>query len=336
MIQTALHKVVEGKDLTSDEACAVMEAIMSGGATDAQIGAFLTAMRIKGETVEEIAAFVRVMRDKATHIEADTADVLDTCGTGGDGAQTFNISTAAAFVAAGAGITVAKHGNRSVSSKCGSADVLRELGINIDIPPETVSASLKDIGIAFLFAPKLHASMKYAIGPRRELGMRTFFNILGPMTNPAGANRQLMGVYSADLVETVAGTLADLGSTRAFVVHGGDGLDEVTTTRETTIAEVRDGTVTVSTFKPGDFNIQTATHNDLTGGDASENAVIFRDILSGATGPRRDIVLVNAAFAICAGGGADTPKEGYDRAAESIDSGAATAKYEALREYTNA
>lgn len=335
MIQTAIQKVVEGQNLTANEARAVMDTIMSGGATDAQIGAFLVAMRIKGETVEEIAAFVRVMREKATRIDADATDVLDTCGTGGDGAHTFNISTVAAFVSAGAGVTVAKHGNRSVSSKCGSADVLRELGINIDISPEMVSACLKDIGIAFLFAPKLHASMKYAIGPRRELGMRTFFNILGPMTNPAGANRQLMGVYSADLVETVAGTLADLGSRRAFVVHGGDGLDEVTTTRESTIAEVKDGHVTVSTFNPGDFNVSVTTHGDLTGGDAAENAIIFRDILSGAQGPKRDIVLVNAAFAICAGGGADTPKDGYGRAAESIDSGAAMAKYEALREHTN-
>ncbi|MFC1552787.1 anthranilate phosphoribosyltransferase, partial [Candidatus Latescibacterota bacterium] len=224
----AIKKVIEGIDLSRDEAFEVMNLIMSGEATDAQIGGFLVAMRLKGETVEEISSFTRVMREKATKIEAGTPDVLDTCGTGGDGSHTFNISTLSAFVAAGAGITVAKHGNRSVSSKCGSADLIKELGINVDIPPEKVSECLQKAGIAFLFAPKLHASMKYAIGPRRELGIRTFFNILGPMTNPAGAKRQLIGVYSKDLVETVAGVLADLGSERAFVVHGNDGLDEIT------------------------------------------------------------------------------------------------------------
>jgi len=275
------------------------------------------------------------MREKATRIHAGTADVLDTCGTGGDGAQTFNISTVAAFVAAGAGIVVAKHGNRSVSSKCGSADVLKELGVNIDIPPEKVSDCLQQVGIAFLFAPKLHASMKYAIGPRRELGLRTFFNILGPMTNPAGANRQLIGVYSPELVEKVAGVLAMLGSKRAFVVHGGDGLDEITTTSATTVAEIREGTVNIFEFNPGDLGIEQAAPETLTGGDTEENAAFFRAVLCGEKGPKRDIILVNSAFAICAGGKAETPYEGLKLAVESIDSGAALKKYDGLKEFTN-
>ena len=335
MIKEAVEKAVRGVDLTADEARTVMEIIMNGEATDAQIGGFLVAMRLKGETVEEISSFTRVMREKATRIDAGSADVLDTCGTGGDGSHTFNISTVSAFVAAGAGITVAKHGNRSVSSKCGSADVLRELGINLDIPPEKVSECLQKVGIAFLFAPKLHASMKYAIGPRRELGIRTFFNILGPMTNPAGANRQLLGVYSPDLVETMAGVLAELGSVRAFVVHGADGLDEITTISETTIAEVKDGVVNVRTFEAEDIGIPKAKSEDLTGGEADENASIFTSILSGEKGPKCDIVLINSAFAICAGGKADTPEAGLKLAEQSIDSGAAMAKYEALKECTN-
>ncbi len=336
MIKEALQKVIEGNDLSNDEARSVMETIMNGEATDAQIGGFLVAMRLKGETVGEIASFTRVMREKATRIDAGAkTDVLDTCGTGGDGAHTFNISTVTAFVAAGAGITVAKHGNRSVSSKCGSADVLKELGIDLDITPEKVSECLRQVGISFLFAPKLHASMKHAIRPRRELGIRTFFNILGPMTNPAGANRQIIGVYSADLVETIAGVLAELGSVRAFVVHGVDGLDEVTTTRETIIAEVKNGLVMVSTFNPEDMGIERAFPQNLSGGDATENAALFKSVLSGEKGPKRDIVLVNSAFAICAGGRAETPEDGIEPARESIDSGAAMTKYEALRECTN-
>jgi len=336
MIKEALQKVIEGNDLSSDEARSVMETIMNGEATDAQIGGFLVAMRLKGETVGEIASFAQVMREKATRIDAGAkTDVLDTCGTGGDGAHTFNISTVTAFVAAGAGITVAKHGNRSVSSQCGSADVLKELGINLDITPDKVSECLQQVGISFLFAPKLHASMKHAIGPRRELGIRTFFNIIGPMTNPAGANRQLIGVYSTGLVEKIAGVLAELGSVRAFVVHGGDGLDEVTTTRETLVAEVKNGFVMASTFNPGDMGIERAFPQNLAGGDAIENAALFKSVLSGEKGPKRDIVLVNSAFAICAGGRAETPMEGIELARKSIDSGAAMAKYEALRECTN-
>jgi len=335
MIKEAVKKTVEGINLSREEARGAMESIMNGEATEAQIGGFLIAMRLKGETVEEIASFARVMREKATRIEAGTAVVLDTCGTGGDGAHTFNISTVAAFVAAGAGITVAKHGNRSVSSMCGSADVVRGLGINIDIPPEKVSECLQKAGVAFLFAPMLHASMKYAIGPRRELGIRTFFNILGPMTNPAGARRQLMGVYSRELVETVAGVLADLGSEKAFVVHGNDGLDEITTVTETFVAEVDHGTVRTTTIHPGDFGIPVASPEDLRGGEVEENARIFMSVLSGEPGSARDIVLLNSAFAVCAGGGADTPREALAIAERSIDSGAAMNKYMALKELSN-
>lgn len=336
MIQDAIRKVLESRNLTREEAVAAMECIMGGGATDAQIGGFLVAMRLKGETVEEIASFARVMRDKAVHIDSGGTEVLDTCGTGGDGAHTFNISTVAAFVAAGAGIRVAKHGNRSVSSKCGSADVLAALGIRIDLPPERVSACVREVGIGFLFAPLLHSSMKYAIGPRRELGVRTFFNLLGPLTNPAGARRQLMGVYGADLVPKVAGVLADLGSERAFVVHGSDGLDEITTTGETLVAEVNAGTVRTFTIVPEEFGLPRADSADLTGGDAAENAALFTAVLTGERGPRRDIVLLNSAFAVCAGGLADTPAEGLRLAALSIDSGAALDKFHRLKEYTSA
>jgi len=330
-----LKKAIDRTDLTREEARDAMETIMNGEATDAQIAGFLVAMRLKGETVEEIASFASVMREKATRIEAATPDVLDTCGTGGDGSGTFNISTISAFVAAGAGVTVAKHGNRSVSSKCGSADVLRELGVNIDIPPERVSECLQSVGIAFLFAPKLHASMKYAIGPRRELGIRTFFNILGPMTNPAGARRQLLGVYSDELVSTVAGVLADLGCVRGFVAHGLDGLDEITTADATMIAEVRDGLYTVETVRPEDYGIERVSGGDLRIADIEGNMAVFMKVLGGGKGPARDIVLLNSGYAICAGGAAETPGDGIDRARTSIDSGAAMAKFEALKEFTN-
>jgi len=335
MIQDAIKKAVEGIDLSREEARSAMEVIMNGDATDAQIAGFLVAMRLKGETIEEISSFARVMREKATRIDAGTSDVLDTCGTGGDGSGTFNISTISAFVSAGARITVAKHGNRSVSSKCGSADVLKALGVSLDIPPEKISECLKQVGIAFLFAPMLHASMKYAIGPRRELKIRTFFNILGPMTNPAGAKRQLMGVYSEALVEKIAGALADLGCERAFVVHGRDGLDEISTTTETVVSEVNNGSVSSFTVNPEDFGLRKAAQEDLLVMDVSENTVVFKAVLSGEKGPKRDIVILNSAFAICAGGAADTPMEGVKLAKESIDSGAAMAKFEKMKEFTN-
>ncbi len=332
MIQHAVKKAVEGIDLTREEARAAMETIMNGEATDAQIGGFLVAMRLKGETVEEIASFARVMREKATRIDAGNADVLDTCGTGGDGARTFNISTAAAFVAAGAGVTVAKHGNRSVSSSCGSADVLAALGVKIDIPPERVSECIRTAGIGFLFAPLLHSSMKFAIGPRRELAIRTFFNILGPLTNPAGAKRQLLGVYSEALVETVAGVLADLGSEKAYVVHGGDGLDEISTTGGTLVAEVDNGSIRTYRVAPEDFGLPRVQPADLVGGDAVRNAELLWAVLEGGRGPHRDIVLLNAAFAISAGGKAATPDDGFALAIGSIDSGAAMDACRRLRE----
>ncbi len=330
-----IQKAVNGENLDRGEARAAMNTIMSGEATEAQIGGFLVAMRLKGETVDEIASFAAVMREKATRITAADPNVLDTCGTGGDGSGTFNISTISAFVAAGAGITVAKHGNRSVSSACGSADVLKALGVNIDIPPERTAQCLDSVGIGFMFAPKYHASMKYAIGPRRELGIRTFFNILGPMTNPADARRQLLGVYSPDLVPTVAGVLADLGCEKGFVVHGSDGLDEITTTGETTVAVVEDGCVSLITVDPEHFGIGRAAPDDLVASRVEDNAGIFRAVLAGSDGPARDIVLLNAGFAICAGGKAETPEEGVKAAAESIDSGAAAKKLDALKEFTN-
>ena len=334
MIRQALKKAVEGFDLTRGEARSAMETIMNGEATDAQIGGFLVAMRLKGETVEEIASFARVMREKATRIDVGDDDVLDTCGTGGDGARTFNISTAAAFVAAGAGVRVAKHGNRSVSSSCGSADVLATMGVKIDIPPERVSECIRLTGIGFLFAPLLHASMKHAIGPRRELAIRTFFNILGPMTNPAGAKRQLLGVYSEALVEIVAGVLADLGSGRAYVVHGEDGLDELSTTGGTKVAEIDRGTIRTYRVIPDDFGISRVNPVELAGGDAELNAKLLTGVLEGEKGPRRDIVLLNAAFAIAAGGRASSPQEGFALAVESLDSGAAMDVYRRMREFT--
>ncbi len=334
MIRQALKKAVEGFDLTRGEARSAMETIMNGEATDAQIGGFLVAMRLKGETVEEIASFARVMREKATRIDVGDDDVLDTCGTGGDGARTFNISTAAAFVAAGAGVRVAKHGNRSVSSSCGSADVLATMGVKIDIPPERVSECIRLTGIGFLFAPLLHASMKHAIGPRRELAIRTFFNILGPMTNPAGAKRQLLGVYSEALVEIVAGVLADLGSVRAYVVHGEDGLDELSTTGGTKVAEIDRGTIRTYRVIPDDFGISRVNPVELAGGDAELNAKLLTGVLEGEKGPRRDIVLLNAAFAIAAGGRASSPQEGFALAVESLDSGAAMDVYRRMREFT--
>ncbi len=334
MIRQALKKAVEGFDLTRGEARSAMETIMNGEATDAQIGGFLVAMRLKGETVEEIASFARVMREKATRIDVGDDDVLDTCGTGGDGARTFNISTAAAFVAAGAGVRVAKHGNRSVSSSCGSADVLATMGVKIDIPPERVSECIRLTGIGFLFAPLLHASMKHAIGPRRELAIRTFFNILGPMTNPAGAKRQLLGVYSEALVEIVAGVLADLGSVRAYVVHGEDGLDELSTTGGTKVAEIDRGTIRTYRVIPDDFGISRVNPVELAGGDAELNAKLLTGVLEGEKGPRRDIVLLNAAFDIAAGGRASSPQEGFALAVESLDSGAAMDVYRRMREFT--
>ena len=329
-IQEAIAKVIEGEDLIRGEMTDVMNQIMSGEATDAQIGAFLIALRVKGECVDEIAGAASVMREKATPIATRHDVIVDTCGTGGDHSGTFNISTTAAFVAAGAGLCVAKHGNRSVTSQSGSADVLSALGVNIEASPETVGRCLDDVGIGFLFAISLHGAMKYAIGPRREIGARTIFNALGPLSNPAGATRQVVGVYSAALTETLAGVLGTLGSERAFVVHGSDGLDEMTLTGPTRVSELKNGSVSTYRVSPGDFGLAQASADALKGGEADYNAEITRSILNGEEGPRRDIVLLNAAAAIVAGDKARDLNEGVQVAAEVIDSGKALGKLEGL------
>jgi anthranilate phosphoribosyltransferase len=334
MIREAIAKLADGNTISREEALEAMREIMSGEATAAQIAAYITALRIRGETPEVIAGSAAGMREKFTAVAAPSGIVVDTCGTGGDGAHTFNISTTAAFVAAGAGVTVAKHGNRSVSSKCGSADVLAALGVKIDCPAETMSQCLRTVGIAFLFAPVLHPSMKFAIGPRREIGIRTLFNILGPLSNPAGARHGVLGVYSRDLALTLAEAAAALGAKRLFVVHGLDGLDEITTTTGTRVAEVKEGDVITYEIKPQDLGLPTASSDDLAGGDAAANAAILRDILAGKKGPQRDIVLANSAAAIVAGGKAATLKDGIAVAAHAVDSGAAMHKLDRLVEAT--
>lgn len=335
MIKEAIAKVVDGEDLAEEEMQEVMNEIMTGGATPAQIASFITALRFKGETVDEITGAARVMREKAARIAAKDSMVVDTCGTGGDMAQTFNVSTTAAFVVAGTGLMVAKHGNRSVSSACGSADVLQALGVNIELKPAEVERCLNEIGIGFLFAPLFHEAMKFAVGPRKEIGIRTIFNILGPLTNPAGAKAQVLGVYSHSLTETMAKVLMKLGASHCFVVHGSDGLDEITITTTTKVSEGKNGKVRTYTVKPSDFGLRKAKKVDLLGGDAAENAKITMAILSGEKGPKRDIVLLNAAAAIVAGCRAKTLKEGVKLAAESIDSGAAMNKLEAMKRFTN-
>lgn len=335
MIREAIAKVIEGVSLSEGEMVQVMEQIMTGGASEAQIGSFITALRMKGETVEEITGAARVMREKALPVDAGGGTVVDTCGTGGDRSGTFNISTTAAFIAAGAGVKVAKHGNRSVSSKSGSADVLRSLGVNIEVEVERVEECLREIGIGFLFAPLLHGAMKYAVGPRREIAIRTVFNILGPLTNPAKAKCQVMGVYDGKLTEKLATVLGNLGSRHAMVVHGSDGLDEITLTGATRISEVRDGKVTTYEFSPEAHGMSLCSPESLKGGDAEENAAITLGILKGEKGPRRDISLLNAAAAIVVGGDVADMDKGLKRAAESVDSGAALEKLERLKEITN-
>ena len=341
IITEAVRALVDRRDLTRIEAAAAMEAIMTGAATGAQIGAFLTALRMKGETVEELIGFAQVMRQKVVRIRARGDDVagmsgtdremlIDTCGTGGDATGTFNVSTATAFVVAGAGLRVAKHGNRSVSSLCGSADVVETLGINIELSPPKVARCVDEVGIGFLYAPLLHTAMKHVMAARREMGVRTVFNMLGPLTNPAGANAQVIGVYAAALTELLARALAELGTIRAFVVHGADGLDEISNTGESTIAEVHEGVVRTTRVRPEDFGMPRAAIGDLQGGDRQENADIIRRVLGGELGPRRDIVLMNAAAALVAGSKARDFKEGVGLAARSIDSGAAAGKLDAL------
>jgi anthranilate synthase/phosphoribosyltransferase len=334
LIRDSISRLIEGKDLETSAATAVMNEIMEGNSTPAQIASFLTALRLKGETVEEITAFASVMRDKAVKIRPVSQELIDTCGTGGDGAGTFNISTTAAFVAAGAGIRVAKHGNRSVSSNSGSADVLEALNVSLDLAPEEVTRCVDTVGMGFLFAPKLHPAMKYAIGPRREMGIRTVFNILGPLTNPASARFQIMGVYSQSIVKTLAEVLKNLGIVRGYVVSSDDGLDEISISSPTFIAEIRDGSLRTFTFKPEDAGYERARREDVAGGGPMENALITMDILKGKRGPRRDIVCLNAGFAIAAVDNI-TVREGIARAEESIDSGAAMKKLEDLKDFTN-
>ena len=334
-IQAAIAQAIEGKDLTRTDMVSVMDAIMSGEAADAQIGGFLVALRIKGESIDEIRGAAEVMREKSTKIKTTHSVIVDTCGTGGDHSSTFNISTTAAFVAAGAGLCVAKHGNRSVTSQSGSADVLAVLGVNTVASPEVVGQCLDEVGIGFLFAVALHGAMKHAIGPRRELATRTVFNALGPLTNPAGATRQVVGVYSPNLTEMLANVLRGLGSEHAFVVHGSDGLDEVTTTGPTRVSEFKTDSVSTYEISPGDFGLDTAAPEDLKGGEPAENAEILKGVLSGEKGPRRDIVLINSALALVAGGKAESLEEGVALAAKTIDSGAATEKLDGLIEVSN-
>jgi len=335
MIKEAIAKVVTKTNLTEAEAEAVMREIMQGEATDAQIASYITALRMKGETVEEITGSARVMREKAVPIKLDAKYHVDTCGTGGDMAHTFNISTTVAFVVAGAGVTVAKHGNRSVSSKSGSADVLQALGVNIEIPSQRVEECMKEVGIAFLFAPMMHQAMKYAIGPRREIGIRTIFNILGPLTNPAKVTSQIMGVYAAELTAPLAQALGNLGAAHAFVVHGMDGLDEITITDRTKVSEFSNGKVKDYFIHPADFSLPVGKAEDLRGGDAKANAAITVEVLKGQKGSRRDITLLNAAAGLVASGKAMDFKEGIGLAAESIDSGAALRIVEHLKTFTN-
>jgi len=326
-IQNALKKVLDKVDLKEEEMVSIMTQIMEGQVKDSQLGSLLTALRIKGESIEEIAGAAIVMRDKSENINVSrTETIVDTCGTGGDGANTFNISTAAAFVVAGCGLTVAKHGNKAVSSLSGSADVLRCLGVNIDADKLTVEKCLDEIGIGFLFAPMMHGAMKYAAGVRKELGFRTIFNLLGPLTNPAGANAQVIGIYDSSRLKQIASVLKLLGTRQAFVVHGSDGLDEITLTGTTNVCELVNGQVKEYTLEPENFELTACKAKDISGGTPEENANIIKNILSGEQGPKRDIVLMNAAAAICAGGIAENLKVAMHLARQSIDTGSAEKK----------
>jgi anthranilate phosphoribosyltransferase len=322
-VKQFLQKIIVRQNLSQAETCEAFDLIMSGQATPAQIGAFIATLRMKGECVDEIAGGAFSMRRHAVYVDPGGLPVIDTCGTGGDSCGTFNVSTTAAFVVAGAGVPVAKHGNRAITSKCGSADLLAELGVNLDAAPETVEACIREAGIGFLFAPKLHPAMKHAMGPRKELGVRTIFNMLGPLTNPSGAKGQIIGVFSPELTEPFAQVLRLLGSRRAFIVHGHDGMDEITTTTATRISELSDGTVRTYEFEPLEFIEDYATLRQLAGGTPADNAAITRQLLDGEKGPCRDIVCLNAAAGIVAGGKAVTIKDGWAMAQESIDSGRA-------------
>lgn len=335
MIKEAISKVVKRIDLSEAEMVSAMNEVMTGGASPAQISSFITALRMKGETAEELTGAARVMRKNATPVDAGEGLVVDTCGTGGDESMTFNISTAAAFVTSACALTVAKHGNRSVSSKCGSADVLRALGVNIEAELAKVEECLKEAGIGFLFAPMLHGAMKHAAPVRREIGIRTIFNLLGPLTNPAGAKYQVVGVYDTLLTDIVAKVLSNLGATHAFVVCGEDGLDEITLTDETRVTELKGGNIKTYHIRPEDFGFERCTLKELKGGGPDENARIIVDILKGKKGPQRDVVLLNASAAITAGGKARTLDEGVAFARGAIDSGEALKRLETLKKITS-
>jgi len=336
MIKEGIQKLIEGIDLTSEEAYAIMKEIMSGNVTEAQVASFLTALRMKGETVEEITALATVMREFCDVIHAKVnGRLVDTCGTGGDKVKTFNVSTVSAFVVAGSGVAVAKHGNRSVTSKCGSADLLEKLGFNLNQDQKTVEKSIEEVGVGFMFAPAFHPAMKYAVGPRREIGIRTVFNVLGPLTNPANASAQLLGVYSKELVKPLANVLKKLGCEEAMVVHGLEGLDEISTIGRTRIAWLKEGNVQCRETMPVDFKIAPARLEDIIGGTPEENVETTLKILSGHDGPKTDMVLVNSAAGIIVGGKAEDFSYGMELARRSIESGAAYKKLEMLIKVCN-
>ncbi len=334
MISTLLHEVINGNNLSRNDANYVMDQLMKGFVSPAQIGSLATALRMKGESVDEITGFAEAMRLHLSPVKSQKLRIVDTCGTGGDSMGTFNISTAAAIVAASGGVAVAKHGNRAVSSRSGSADVLEALGVNVELSPTQAALCLDELNLCFMFAPLYHQAMKYAAVPRKELGFRTIFNLLGPLTNPANANRQVVGVYSPRLVEPIAHVLNHLGCERALVVAGDDGLDELTVTTTTQVAELKDGVVTTYTFSPLALGLPYRKMNDLIGGSAEDNAVIIRDILSGEKGAPRDIVLLNAAATFYVAEHVNNLRQGIELAIQLIDEGSALHKLEQLSEMT--
>ena len=335
MFRDNLSKIIERNNLSEEEMSQVMTDIFSGNITEAQIGALMAALATKGETFEELAGAAKAMRRKAKRIQTTAATVVDTCGTGGDGTHSFNISTTTAFVVAGCGVTVAKHGNRSVSSQCGSADLLEALGVKLDIEPEIVEEAVQEIGIGFLFAPLYHSAMRFAAKPRKEVGLRSIFNMLGPLTNPAGANCQLLGVYAPELTEMFAQALQLLGAKRAFVVHGHDGLDEISVCAPTRVTELNDGLIRTYDIHPEQYFGDLADPESLKGGEPETNAEITRNILKGESGAHRNVVVLNAAAALMAAGAAKDLKEGIRLAGAAIDNGDAMRKLEKLVEYTN-
>ena len=329
-IKQAINHVLARHDLSDEDMTEVMQAIMTGGATPAQIGGFLVGLRMKGETVHEIAAAARVMRELATRVEVDAENLIDTCGTGGDSSGSFNISTASAFVVAAAGARVAKHGNRSISSKSGSADVLEAAGVRLDLTPDQVAQCIKEVGLGFMFAPAHHGAMKYAIGPRREMGVRTIFNVLGPLTNPAGAPNQVLGVFSDELLEPLANVLQSLGSRHVLVVHSRDGLDEISIGDHTEVAELKGGHIRRYAISPEQFGMQRTSIAELAVDGAEQSLAVIRSVLEDSPGPARDIVCLNAGAAIYAAGLADSLTEGAEKADAAIASGEARNKLDQL------